>query len=145
MSEPVDAVDARTDRVAQSAIGIALLAAFVFRFPLVVPVLMLLVGIAAVGGPRVNALCLAYERAIAPRLPARATATDADRDPPVPVATVRAQDALATVILAVAGLGFLLGLGLVGWLLAIAEAVVAIVAATTRVHVAERLLRRLGG
>ena len=58
-------------------------------------------------------------------------------------ATVRAQDALAAAVLAVAAVAFLLGIGLVGWLLVIAEAVVSIVAATTRIHVADRLRQLL--
>ena len=38
MNQPVEGVDARTDRFAQGAVGVALLAAFVFRVPLLVPV-----------------------------------------------------------------------------------------------------------
>jgi hypothetical protein len=60
----------------------------------------------------------------------------------VPAATVRAQDALAAAVLLVAALAFPIGIGLVGWILVLAVAVVAIIAATTRVHVADRLLRR---
>jgi hypothetical protein len=45
------------------------------------------------------------------------------------------------VILAVASVAFLLGIGLVGWLLALGEAVIAIVAATTRIHLGDRVRR----
>ncbi len=140
MNQPVDGVDARTDRVAQGAIGVALLAAFVFRVPWLVPALALLLAVGALGGSRANALHRAFERWIAPRLPApKGLAPEA----PVAEPTVRAQDALAAVLLAVAGFAFLLGIAFVGWALAIAEAVIAIIAATTRIHVAERLLRAL--
>ncbi len=54
---------------------------------------------------------------------------------------MRAQDALAAVILLVASLAFVLGIGLVGWILAIAEAVIAIVVATTGFHIADRIRR----
>ena len=116
----------------------ALLAAFVFRVPLLVPALAVVLGIGALAGPRANLLHRVYERWVAPRLPApREVAPEAA----VATATVRAQDALATVALLVASLAFPLGIGLVGWLLAIGEAVVAILAATTRIHVGDRLRR----
>ena len=135
-------VDARTDRVAQGAVGVALLAAFVFRVPWLVPGLAVVVAAGALGGPRANALHRIYERALAPRLPGPApVAEGGDVEPPIAASTVRAQDALAAVILAVASFAFLLGIALVGWLLALGEAVIAIVAATTRVHLGDRVRR----
>ncbi len=66
-------VDARTDRVAQGAVGIALLAAFVFRVPWLVPVLARAArGRRALVGPKANALHAVFERWIAPRVPGRA-------------------------------------------------------------------------
>jgi hypothetical protein len=139
VNQPVDAVEARTDRVAQGAVGIALLAGFVFRVPRLVPAVALLVAIGALGGPRANALHYVFERVIAPRLP---TPSSVAAEPKVPGTTVRAQDALATAILLVATFAFILGIGFVGWFLVVAEAVIAIMAATTRIHIAERLRRR---
>ncbi len=136
MNEPVEAVDARTDRVTQGAVGIALLAGFVFRVPWVVPVVGIITAVAALGGPGANVLHWIFERLIAPRLPSPGAIA---AEPKVLGTTVRAQDALATVILLVATLTFALGIGLVGWILAVAEAVIAIMAATTRIHIAERL------
>jgi len=136
--QPVEAVEARTDRVAQGAVGIALLAAFVFRLPWLVPAVALVVAIGALGGPRANALHYVFERWIAPRLPSPSTVAP---EPKVAGATVRAQDALATAILLAATFAFILGVGFVGWFLVVAEAVVAIMAATTRIHIAERLRR----
>jgi len=144
VNQPVDGIDARTDRVAQGVIGVALLAAFVFRVPLLVPALSLLLAVAALAGPKANAIHLVFEGVIAPRLPTgrgtrlEGTAIEAN----VPVATVRAQDALAAVILLLAAFAFPIGIALVGWILVLAVAVVSIIAATTRVHVADRLLRR---
>jgi hypothetical protein len=140
VNQPVEGVDARTDRVAQGAVGVALLAAFVFRIPWLVPVLSLLLAVGALAGPHANGLHLAFERCVSPRLPApRGTAPEAK----VPEPTVRAQDALAAVILAVASFAFLFGIAIVGWALALAEAVIAIIAATTRIHVGEQLRRTL--
>jgi hypothetical protein len=138
---PVEGVAARTDRVAQGAVGIALLAAFVFRIPLVIPVLALILAIGAVGGPQANALHLVFERWIAPRLPA---GMYTNVEPRIPAPTVRAQDALETAVLLVAGVAFAIGISLLGWILVIAEAVIAILAATTRIHVADRVRRSIG-
>ena len=140
MNQPLEGVDARTDRVAQGTVGVALLAAFVFRVPWLVPVLSLLLAVGALAGPQANGLHRAFERWITPRL--RASRTEAP-EITVPTPTVRAQDALAAVILAVASFAFLLGIAVVGWALALAEAVIAIIAATTRIHVGDRLRRAL--
>jgi hypothetical protein len=61
----------------------------------------------------------------------------------VTVVTVRAQDALGAVILAVAAIGFVLGIAPIAWVLVLAEAVIAILAATTRLHAADWVRRRL--
>lgn len=138
MNPPGDGVDARTDRVAQGAVGVALIAAFVFRGPWLVPALALLLAVGAVAGPRANGLHRAYERWIAPRLPPSGPAAS---EATVAPSTVRAQDALAAAILGVASLAFVFGIGLFGWLLALGEAVVAIIAATTRIHLGDRFRR----
>lgn len=140
MSQPVEGVDARTDRVAQGTVGVALLAAFVFRIPWLVPGLSLLLAVGALAGPRANGLHRALERWVTPHLPAPSGTAAEDT---VTVPTVRAQDALAAAILAAASFAFLLGIGLVGWVLALAEAVIAIIAATTRIHLGDRLRRSL--
>ncbi len=138
VDQPVEAVDARTDRVAQGALGIALLAGFVFRVPWLVPGVAVILAVAALGGPRANALHQVFERLIAPRLPSPGAIA---AEPRVAGTTVRAQDALATAILLVATIAFVLGISFVGWILVLAEAIIAIMAATTRVHVADRLRR----
>jgi len=139
VNQPVEGVDSRIDRAAQGVIGVALLAAFVFRGPWLVPALSLLLAVAAAGGPRRNGLLWAFRRWVAPRLPAPEVpgpeGTVAD-------VTVRAQDALGAAILFVASIAFLLGIAFAGWLLALGEAVVAIIAATTGTHLADRVRRR---
>ena len=138
MEQPVDGVDARTDRIAQAAVGVALLAAYVFRVPWLVPVLALLLAVGALAGPKANVLHRACARWITPRLP---LPSDAAPERTVTSPTVRAQDALAAAILAVASLAFVSGVGFLGWALALGEAVVAIIAATTRIHAGDRLRR----
>ena len=143
MNQPVEGlppagVAARTDRVAQGVVGVALLAAFVFRIPWIVPALALLLAVAALAGPKADAVHLVFERWIAPRLPAsRETSVEAA----VPFPTVRAQDGLGAALLLVASFAFPIGIGLVGWILVLVVAVSAIIAATTRIHVAERFRR----
>jgi len=138
VNRPVEGVDARTDRVAQGVVGVALLSAFVFRAAWLVPALAVLLAIAALAGPQANGLHRMWERWIAPRLP---RVSDTNTEPGIAVTTVRAQDALAAAILVVATLAFVFGIGALGWLLTIAEAVIAILAATTGIHVAERIRR----
>jgi hypothetical protein len=140
VNEPVDAVDARTDRAAQATVGVVLLAAFVFRVTWIVPLVALFLAVGALAGPEGNVLHKVFERWVLPRLPANAAPTT---ESSVPVATVRAQDALGAVILAAAALGFVLGIGPIGWVLVLAEAVIAILAATTRVHAADWVRHRL--
>jgi divalent metal cation (Fe/Co/Zn/Cd) transporter len=139
VNQPVEAVDARTDRVAQGTVGIALLAGFVFRIPWLVPAVGLILAVGALGGPSANALHQLFERVIAPRLPSPGAIA---AEPGVAAATVRAQDALATALLLVGTFAFVLGISFIGWILVVAEAMIAIMAATTRVHIAERLRRR---
>jgi len=142
VNAPVEGVDARTDRVTQSTVGVVLLAAFVFGFAWAVPAFVLILGVSALAGPRANALNYVFERWIAPRIPRRFSRADPGVvEPPIPYGTVRAQDALGAVVLLAASFAFALGVGVAGWLLTVAEAVAAIVAATTRLHVADRLRR----
>jgi hypothetical protein len=140
VNEPVDAVDARTDRAAQATVGIVLLAAFVFRLTWVVPIVALFLAVGALAGPEGNVLHKVFERWVLPRLPA---STGPAHESSVSVTTVRAQDALGAVVLAAASLGFVLGIAPIGWVLVLAEAVVAILAATIRFHAADWLRRRL--
>jgi hypothetical protein len=139
---PLDGVAARTDRVAQGVVGVALLAAFVFRIPWIVPALALLLAVAALAGPKADVSHIVFERWIAPRLPVlRGATVDTAAEETVPFPTVRAQDGLAAGLLLVASFAFPIGIALVGWVLVLAVAVAAIIAATTRIHIADRFRR----
>lgn len=134
MGAPGD-VDARGDRLVQGLVGVLLLAAFVFRVPTVVPIVAILLGLSAAVGARANPFHLAFTRWVLPRLGAG--------DATVPEQTIRGQDAFAAGLLAIASLGFFIGIPGLGWLFVIAEAVIAVVAATTLVHLGERAVHRL--
>lgn len=127
-------VDARSDRLAQSLVGVFLLAGFVFRIPWVLPVMAAVLGIGAVLGPGRNPIHWAFGRYAAPRLEPMIVTVDAE--------AIRASDIAGASLLALGSLLWLAGIGTLGWLLALLVAVAAIVAATTRIHLAERILRR---
>ncbi len=127
-------VDGRAERTVEAVLGVALLGSFVFRIPVIVPVLGLVTAAGALGGPRCNVLHIAYDRLVRPRL------GPADGD--VDARAVRTQDGLAALLLLTATLAILAGIAPVGWLLVVAEAIIAIIAATTLVLVGERLRPR---
>jgi hypothetical protein len=128
-------VDGRADRVVQGTIAVVTLGAFVFRAVWVIPVLAVMLGVGAAIGPAGNPFIRLFAGLIAPRLgPAETT---------VPAATIRAQDGLAVALLGVATLFLVIGLGGIAWIVALAEAGVAAVAATTGVHLGVTLLDRL--
>jgi Domain of unknown function (DUF4395) len=130
---PLGGVDARGDRLVQGSIGVLLLAAFVFGVPVVVLVVGVVLAVGAATGPRANPFHVAFARLVAPRLgPGRALI---DRQ------TIRRQDALVAGLCAVALLGFGLGIAPLGWLVVIAAAIVTIFAATTRIHLGDKLRR----
>jgi hypothetical protein len=127
-------VDARGDRLAQGLVGVVLLGAYVFGLPWLVPFVALVCLAGALLGPHGDPLFLLYIRLVAPRL--------GPADNEVPAEAIRAQDAVLAAIGAAATLLFLLGATPFGWVLAIAGAIVAIVAATTGVHLGEVALHR---
>ncbi len=133
---PFGAVDARGDRAVQGAVGLVLLTAFVFGWVWVVPIVALILAPGALLGPRANVAHLAFDRLVLPRL-APADATVAEK-------TVQSQDSLLAAALGVAFVLLFIGLAPVGWLLALAAAVVAAIAATSGFHVGDqvRWLRR---
>jgi hypothetical protein len=128
-------IDVRADRVVEGTVAIALLAAFVFREPLVVPVVGVVVTLGAVFGPRANALHVALATVVTPRLPAPEDWVDAT--------TVRLQDALLAGLSGVASLAFLARVDGLGWVGTLLAAGVALLAATTGFHVATALRERL--
>ncbi len=119
----------------QGVAAVLLLAAFVFELPLLVPAVGLLLAADALAGPR-GPFPLLWARVVVPRRPAWA-------DPPDPEPG-RLQAALVTVVLAVATLGFALGLDALAWLLTLTGAGTTVLAATGVVALGPLVVRRLG-
>jgi disulfide bond formation protein DsbB len=130
-----EAIDPQADRAAQSIVGVALLAAFVFRMPWLLPVVAVVALAGALGGAERNLLYLGYDRLVAPRLRTPAPT------PALSAVMVRRQDALAAGLVSVASVLYVFGAHTIGWAVAILEAVIAVVAATTRIHVADYVHR----
>ena len=131
---PSPDVDGRADRAAQGTIGIVLLAGFVFRWWWVAPIVMVIAGLGALGGPPSNPLYWVYARTIGTRLAGSAIALDDQ--------TARAQDAFIAILLALATLMYVAGVSIVGWLISVAVGIVAIIAATTGIHLGDRAIGR---
>jgi hypothetical protein len=123
----VPPVDSRADRSAQGAVAVILLAAFVFRQIWIVPVLCVLVAGGAALGPPGNPFLRLFAVFVAPRL-----APPSEHEA---AATVRIQDVLIAGLLGVATLALLIDLGPITWIVALAAAGVAAVAATTGIHI----------
>jgi hypothetical protein len=130
---PAGSIDGRSDRFAQGAVGILLLAGFVFRIPWLVPIVAILLAAGAALGPQANLLQVAFARLVLPRLPPGDTWVEAR--------TARDQDMLLAALCVLASLMFLVFTP-AGWLVAIVAAVVAIVAATAGIHVADQVRAR---
>jgi len=129
------AVDVRADRAVQGTVAVATLSAFVFHQPWVIPVVGVFVGAGALMGPPGNPLYRIFDGLIAPRLSPAANVE--------PAATLRAQDVLAVAVLGAATVCLLIGLGGLAWIVALCEAGVAAVAATTGAHLGVLVRDRL--
>jgi hypothetical protein len=120
------AIDSRGDRTVQGSVAVILLAAFVFRQTWVVPVLGVLVGAGAAFGPAGSPFHRVFAAWVSPRLSPPTSYEDA--------ATIRVQDVLAVALLGTATLALLIALNAVVWIIALVEAGIAAVAATTGFH-----------
>ncbi len=129
------AIDGREVRGAQAVIAVLILGGFVFRIPVLVPLAGILSAIGAFIGPHANPMHAIYRAAMAPHL-------DDARVWESPSA-VRALDLLGAALCGVASVAFLLDIGIIGWLVALAEAAVAAVAAGTGINAAVMLRDRL--
>jgi len=126
--------DGRADRAAQGSVGVLLMAGFVFQLAWMVPVVGLLIVGGALIGPAGDAFEQIFAILLVPRLkPGQST---------VAAESVRDQDLALAALCLLATLAFLV-VSTIGWLLAIAAAVVAIVAASTGVHLGEWMVHRL--
>lgn len=119
-------IDPRGPRFNQAVVSVLLLGAFVVELPLVVPVVALALAGAALG-PRWGPFLGVYRRLVRPRLgPPRRL-----EDPRPP----RFAAAFGAVVLSVATIAFLAGLGVVGWVLTLVVAVLAGLAVATGICV----------
>jgi hypothetical protein len=130
--ERPDAVDGRLDRYGEGAIGVFLLACFVFGFVYGVPLVAFLVGIPAIGGARYD-----VQRRLWTGLAERRLGPG---DAFVAGDTIRAQQALLAGLCVLATLAFFVARPL-GWLLVLVAALAAVLAATTGVHLGDQLWR----
>jgi hypothetical protein len=121
-----EAIDVRADRAVQGTVAVAMLSAFVFHQPWVIPVFGVFLGAGALMGPAGNPIYRIFDGLVAPRLSAAVTVE--------PAATLRAQDTLGVAVLGAATACLLIDLGGLSWIVALGEASVAAVAATTGVH-----------
>lgn len=136
-SGPSSPVDAREVRFEQAVLALGLLTGFVFRLPLVVPGVAVLVALGLTPGVPLQPLRWIYERWIAPRLGPPAP-TDAGPPPD------RLDDLVALGVLTLAALLLFVGLDLVGWLVALVQAAASSVRATTGLPIVASISERLG-
>lgn len=126
--------DPRADRLSQALTGVLILTGFVFRIPALVPAVGLLAALVAVVGPGADPVRFAWRRLAAPRL---------GPTEPGDSGEIRRQQ---TAIAAACGVAWvaMLAIPLLGWLIAIAAAVVAILGAASAVSLGAVGLDRLG-
>jgi hypothetical protein len=134
---PESAVDSRAVRFELAALAVLLLGAFVFHIPWVVPALAVIVAIGVGFGARANLFRQVFAAVAEGRL-RPATTTE-------PVKAVRFSELFAVAVLSLATLVFALGVGGAAWLLALIEAGVCAVHATTGMSVEAAVRERVFG
>lgn len=128
-------IDARGPRFNQGVLAVALLAGFVFRWDVVIPVFAVVLFLGAAFGSSFNPFLALFRYVIAPRL-----------DPPTEMEDPRPprfSAALGVAFLAVATAALGIGLGAVAWVFALVVAVAAALAATTGICVGCEIYGRL--
>lgn len=134
---PEPLVDARSVRFELAVLAVVLLGAFVFRIKWAVPALAVIVAVGVGFGARANLFRRVFAAVTAGRL-GPATATE-------PARAVRFSELFAVAMLTLATLVFALGVGGAAWLLALIEAGVCAVHATTGISVEAAVRQRLFG
>lgn len=136
-SGPSSPVDAREVRFEQSVLTLVLLTGFVFRVPWTVPATAVLVALGLTAAISFHPLRHVFDRWIGPRL-----RPPAPHDAAIP--SDRIDDLVALGVLALASVLLVVGLDLVGWLVALVEAAASAVRATTGLPIVASLSERLG-
>ena len=134
---PRGLVDARAVRFELAALAVVLIGAFVFRIKLAVPALAVVLAVGVGFGARANPFRQVFAAVTEGRL-GPPTATE-------PAQAVRFAELFAVAVLTLATLVFALGVGGVAWLLALLEAGVCAVHATTGISVEAAVRQRLFG
>src|SRR5476649_1522849 len=134
---PKPLIDARSVRFELAAMAVLLLGGFVFGFVWMIPLLTVVVAIGLGFGRRANAFNRVFEFVLADRLkPAMATEA---------ATAVRFSQLFAVATLSVATLFYALGLNPLAWLVALAEAGICALHATTGVSVEAAVRDRIRG
>ena len=133
---PSAAVDERELRAVQAAVGVLLLGAFVFRIPELVYVVTVAVGVGALLGTRVNVFHAAYRAVVGP-------AAQAGRGGRPGRRRAGARRCSTPACSSIASLAFVVGIDLIGWVLVLVEAGLAVVEATTGFNAATALVEQL--
>jgi hypothetical protein len=135
---PEPQIDARLVRFELVAVAVLILGGFVFHQVVVVPVLAVLLAVSLGFGRRANVFGQVFEAVVEGRL-GPATATE-------PAASVRFSELFAVAALSLATLLFIVGVGWLGWPVALIEAGISALHATTGISVEaairDRVLRR---
>jgi len=127
-------VDGRAVRAAEAVTVVLVLGGFVFRAPLLVPLVAIVDGLGGVVGLHAHPVHALYRATVARHLdPARVLEAPS---------AVRALHQLTAGLCAVASLALAIGVGIVGWPLALAAAAAAAVDATTGFNAAIALRDR---
>jgi hypothetical protein len=124
----------RALRFEQAVVTVVLLAGFVFRVPWVIPAVAVLLGAAAVAGPRANVFARSYEYLFFHGAARPDAAAPARRIAPEPAAITRVTRTVEVVLLLVASVLVALGAEGLAWAFALPVAAITGVAVTTGVN-----------
>jgi hypothetical protein len=134
---PQPQIDGRSARFELGAIAVALLGGFVFGIVWVIPVLAVLLAFGLGFGARANLFNQLFQALFAGRLrPAPPTETES---------TVRFSELFAVVVLTVASLLYVIGVPPLAWLVALIEAGICALHATTGISVEGAVRRGIRG
>ncbi|MCZ7531636.1 MAG: DUF4395 family protein [Acidimicrobiia bacterium] len=125
-------------RFEQSVVAVAILGGFVFRVPVVLPALTVILVTSVIAGPRLNLFVRIYDAVIALRMGTSEHFDDPDE--------ARLSDLVGVGVLGLATVAIFVGLGGLAWILALVQAIASALRATAGIHVGatvhERLRRR---
>lgn len=131
-------LDSRSVRFEQSVVAVAILGGFVFRVPVVLPALTVILVTSVIAGPRLNLFVRIYDAVIALRMGTSEHFDDPDE--------ARLSDLVGVGVLGLATVAIFVGLGGLAWILALVQAIASALRATAGIHVGatvhERLRRR---